>query len=125
MQVRFGAGKMLAQKRRGQFHGQELMALMGGARGVETFLVGPVEAGRHRNEFDLSFAFRDKTAPGQIQANFGAAWMKTLAPIHFSFRREIVPLKTEASLAVAAVQLPPAFTDRFPRLALGKRLAGL
>src|SRR5215203_2126133 len=97
------------------------MTLISGARGLETLVIRPIQTGRHRNELELSFAFRDKAASGQIEANFCAARMKTLAPIHFSFRGEIVPLKTESTLPVAAVQLPPAFTDGFPRLALGKR----
>ena len=47
--------------------------------------------------------------------------MKTLAPVEFCTGLEIVPFEAHARAAHAAVQMPPAVTDRAPCRAFGER----
>jgi hypothetical protein len=53
--------------------------------------------------------------PGEVQANLGATLVKAARPVDRLRCLEIVPLKTDAQFAEAAVELPPARADGTPR----------
>jgi hypothetical protein len=72
---------------------------------------------------ERGFIFIESNLPiaFEIQADFDAAGMKTLALIEFPVRLEVVPLKTHACAAHAAMQMPPTIANRAPHRSFCER----
>ena len=97
------------------------MSLVRLPRRAQRLFAAPVKADGQRRERSLLAVESDAAIAGQIQADFDAARMKTFAPVKFRVRLEVVPFKTHARPAHAAVQMPPTFANGSPRRPFGER----
>lgn len=91
------------------------------SRGGKPRAMLAVKSRAQRNETQLARAVTDTSVAGEIEADFDAAGMKALRPVHFVARGEVMPLEAETEFAIVAVQLTPACAHAFPGFGFTKR----
>ena len=114
MQRRFLSGEVAGEKFRGEFDGDELVVFARRARRLQRLCAATIEACGHGRELRLGPAPAHGAVTSEVEANLGAAFVKTARPINRLLRFKVVPLEAHAEFAETAIKLTPTRADGTP-----------